>query len=121
MVILDETNDWMIGPLIFNVERGILKQISETYSAKVEASIKDRRIRITSDYEASLDILKLIIYTVEGIKSAVVELSPEPSPDVRSSDRQETYENILRHVMESTNTIIKPKTSHKCGHGVSAM
>lgn len=122
MVRLHSVNDLPIVKLRNNVERGILKQISETYGAKVEASAQDQAIRITSDYETSLDILRLIIHTLKNIKSAVVEFSSEYKPDLQASNSQkEIYMTILRHVMQSTNTIVRAKSSDELDQEVSIM
>ena len=103
--------------LIHVVERGILKQLSETYGSKVEASTIDRALRITSDYETCVDILRLIIQTISNINSQEVDFPIEHQPKARSmkarsmGPQAETYGTFVREVMQSTNTIIEPVTS----------
>lgn len=92
-------------------ERGILKQISETYGARVEASTRDRALRITSDYETCVDILRLIIQTLGSIKSYEVDFPVESRPNLQSSSpHMNKYETFIREIMQSTNIIIKAVT-----------
>ena len=91
--------------LIVLPDRAILKQIAETYSAKVEALSKECIIRITSDYETCLDILKLIVHTVNNIRSYDIELSKELNVNLYS--HKETQNVFLQQVMRSTNTVLE--------------
>ena len=95
--------------LTTDIGRAILKQIAETYSSKVEASSKDCIIRVTSDYETSLDIYKLTIHTISNIKSCNVDLSAELVNDVQG--RTDVPDDVLKQVMESTNTVIEVNQS----------
>lgn len=100
----------VLSELTAITERSILTQISETYGAKVEASSRDQVIRVTSDHDTCLDILKLIIHTLGNIESSTISLpagfkgvpqSQGPIPD------KDTHEAIIGQVMQLTNTIIR--------------
>lgn len=100
--------------LTFVLERSILKQISETYGAKVEASNRDEAIRITSDYETCLDILKLIIHTLGNIKCSTIDLPPgfkRSSGSQGSDPDKDTRDAIVNQVMQLTNTIVRETTA----------
>ena len=102
----------VIIELILIIERSILKQISETYGAKVEASTRDQAIRLTSDFETCLDILKLIVHTLNNIRSSDVGFPAEFSPDLLAlGAHKDAGHQILRQIMQSTNTIIKETVS----------
>jgi len=100
--------------------RGILKQISETYGAKVEVSPQRQAIRVTSDYETCLDILKLIIHTTENIRSSLVNFPADFRPKLRSSNPLKEYEVIIQQIMQSTNTIIRGETATALNREVRA-
>ena len=91
-------------------ERDILKLISTGYGSKVEARLEDRIIRVTSDYESCVDIIKLLVYTVENIEVSMVELN-----DGLKSPRDSTLLNdtALRQLEEYTNTLLRPQRNSR--------
>ena len=89
-----------------DAERGILKQMSETYGAKIQASRHDRVVRVTSDHDTCLDVLKVIIFTLENIRSAEIEPTP-PNSDSKTVPYFQNDIAMLKQVEQSTNTVIK--------------
>lgn len=84
--------------------------MSETYGAKVEASSRDQAIRVTSDHDTCLDILKLIIHTLGNIKISVIDLPATLKGVPRSTnsaDKDSYQDAIIAQVMQLTNTIIR--------------
>ncbi|KAL6713273.1 hypothetical protein ACLMJK_008738 [Lecanora helva] len=105
--------------LVVKHERRILKQISQTYGAKVEASPQDQTIRVTSDCETSLDILKLIEQTLESIKRAFIQLSPESVSNLKfPSLATDSAKAMMNHIMQSTNTVIRFKAWPQSDRGI---
>ena len=82
--------------------------MSDTFGAKVEASTEDQVIRITSDYETSIDIMKLIMHTLDNIKLSRVEAPVNliPAPRAQNPQKPFFFANI-RQVMQHTNTVIR--------------
>lgn len=93
------------------VERGILKQLSESYGAKISASKKNRIIRVTSDYDTCLDVLKIIVLTLENVRAEEYDLPVQFKRHRRSEDFHEPGQTMLRQVEQLTNTIIETKSS----------
>lgn len=85
--------------------------MSETYGAKVEASSRDQVIRVTSDHDTCLDILKLIIHTLGNIQVSVIDLPATmkgvPRSTNSASDKDSYQDAIIAQVMQLTNTIIR--------------
>ena len=91
-----------------DAERGILKQMSETYGAKIQASRHDRVVRVTSDHDTCLDVLKVIIFILGNIRSS--EIQPTPlNPDSNTVPYYQTDTAMLKQVEQLTNTVIKAK------------
>ena len=91
-----------------DAERGILKQMSETYGAKIQASRHDRVVRVTSDHDTCLDVLKVIIFILGNIRSSDIEPIPL-NPDSKIVSYYQTETAMLKQVEELTNTVIKAK------------
>ena len=89
-----------------DAERGILKQMSETYGAKIQASRHDRVVRVTSDHDTCLDVLKVIIFTLDNIRSSEIEPTP-PNSDSKTVPYLQTDTAMLKQVEQLTNTVIK--------------
>ena len=102
------------------IARGILKQISQTFNAKIELSLTGQAMRVTSDYETCQDILKLIIHTVSNIRSSALDFPAELRPKLRSSSPLKELDSILDQIMKSTNTIIKKGAEPAVTREVSA-
>ena len=99
-----------------DAERGILKQMSETYGAKIQASRHDRVVRVTSDHDTCLDVLKVIIFTMENIRSSDIEPTP-PNSNSKTVQYFQTDTTMLKQVEQLTNTVIKAKiTANRHGH-----
>ena len=89
-------------------ERGILKQMSETYGAKIQASRRDQVMRVTSDHDTCLDVLKVIIFILENIRTA--EIEPKLlNTNLKTTQHFEPDTTILKQVEQLTNTAIKAK------------
>ena len=98
----------------------MLKQISESYGAIVEASARDRSISIISDYETSRDIVNLIILTLEGIQSTAANFPSHVKSYVGPlSRRKATYQAIIQGIMQLTGTIIKEASKSSENEDVS--
>ena len=80
--------------------------MSETYGAKIQASRHDRVVRVTSDHDTCLDVLKVIIFTLENIRSAEIEPTP-PNSDSKTVPYFQTDIAMLNQVEQLTNTVIK--------------
>lgn len=93
-----------------DAERGILKQMSETYGAKIQASRQDRVVRVTSDHDTCLDVLKVIIFTLENIRSSEIEPTP-PSSDPKTVPYLQNDTPTLKQVEQLTNTVIKAEST----------
>lgn len=78
----------------------------------MEAWPNDRIIRITSDYDSSLDMLKLFIRMIENVKVGVIDLydSIEGSG---ANQREKLDDGVLRQVEEYTSTVIEPEKHRK--------
>lgn len=83
-------------------ERDILKLISKSYDSKVEAWPQDRIIRITSDYDSCVDILKFFVHTLESIRVSTID-GQESTPFPKKLN-----DVVLRQIEEYTNTIFRP-------------
>ena len=83
-------------------ERDILKLISRSYDSKVEAWPQHRIIRITSDYDNGVDIVRLLVHTIENIKQSNIDLDVDLISRQGSPDRA-----MLRHIDEYTNTLVR--------------
>jgi len=94
------------------VERGILRQLSESYGAKIEASQRDR-IRVTSDYGTCLDVLKVIVLTLENIHCVEFDLPVQFKKNIYSGDFHESGQSMLRQIQELTNTTIETRSTEK--------
>ena len=82
--------------------------MSETYGAKIQASRHDRVLRVTSDHDTCLDVLKVIIFIIENIRTSEIE------PKLLKTDHKTTLHfepdtAILKQVEQLTNTVIKAK------------
>ena len=90
-------------------ERNILKLMSRTYDSKVEAWPREHTIRITSDYDNCVDIVKLLIHTITNIKHSKLELDVDSmSHQGSKSPRRELDGNMLQQIEGYTNTLIRP-------------
>ena len=91
-------------------ERGILKQMSETYGAKIQASRHDRVMRVTSDYDTCLDVLKVIIFILENIRTS--EIEPKLlNMNLKAALYFQPDTTMLKQVEQLTNTVIKAKST----------
>ena len=100
LIYLSQTNHY--------AERGILKQMSETYGAKIQASRHDQVMRVTSDHDTCLDVLKVIIFILENIR--ISEIEPKLlNTDLKIVQYFEPDTTILKQVEQLTNTVIKAK------------
>ena len=91
-----------------DAERGILKQMSETYGAKIQASRHDRVMRVTSDHDNCLDVLKVIIFILESIRTS--EIEPKLlNTNLKSALHFEPDTTMLKQVEQLTNTVIIAK------------
>ena len=90
-------------------ERDILKLISRSYDAKVEAWPEDHIIRITSDYDNCVDVVKLLIHTLENIKQSKINLDVDSMSNSGSTPpRRKLGGAMLRQIEEYTNTLVRP-------------
>ena len=84
--------------------------MSETYGAKIQASRHDRVMRVTSDYDTCLDVLKVIIFILGNIRTSEIEpklLNTNP----KAALYFEPDTTMLRQVEQLTNTVIKAKST----------
>lgn len=82
--------------------------MSRTYDSKVEAWPQDRIIRITSDYDNCVDIVKLLVHTIKNIKYTKLELDVDSTSNQEStSPRRKLDKVMLRQIEEYTNTLIR--------------
>lgn len=89
-------------------ERNILKLMSRTYDSKVEAWPRDRIIRITSDYDNCVDIVKLLVHTIKNIRYTKLELDADStSKQSSTSPRRKLNPAMLGQISEYTNTLIR--------------
>ena len=90
--------------------------MSETYGAKIQASRHDRVMRVTSDHDTCLDVLKVIIFILENIRTSEIE------PKLLKTDHKtalhfEPDTDMLKQVEQLTNTVIKAKfTANRLGN-----
>ena len=93
-----------------DAERGILKQMSETYGAKIQASRHDRILRVTSDHDTCLDVLKVIIFMLENIRTS--EIEPKLlNTNLKTAIYFEPDTTMLKQVEQLTNTVIKARST----------
>lgn len=101
--------------LIMVAERDILKLISRSYDSKVEAWPQHRIVRITSDYDNGVDIVRLLAHTIENIKQSKIDLDVDSMSHQGSpAPRRELDRAMLRQLDEYTNTLVR-----SYGKGVS--
>ncbi len=96
-----------------------MKQLSESYGAKIDASPRNRILRVTSDYNTCLDVLKVIVLTVENIRSVEFDLPVQLKKDLYSGNFHEPGQGMLRQVQQLTNTVIQTKSTEAWRRGVS--
>ena len=90
------------------VERDILKLISRSYDSKVEAWPQEYIIRITSDYDNCVDIIKLLLYTLDNIKTSTIDLDVDLMSHKGSTPPpRELNDVMLRQIEEYTNTLVR--------------
>ncbi len=81
--------------------------MSETYGAKIQASRHDRVMRVTSDHDTCLDVLKVIIFILENIRTSEIE------PMLLNTNLKTAlyfeHDTMLKHVEQLTNTVIRAK------------
>ena len=95
--------------LIFLVERDILKLISKSYDSKVEAWPQAPIVRITSDYDNCVDVIKILISTIENINVSTVDLDDDSmSKQGSTSARGKLDKAILSQLEDYTNTLVEP-------------
>ena len=91
-------------------DRHILKQISRSYDSKVEAWPQEHIIRITSDYDNCLEILKLLIHTLENIQVSTIDLAADSMSNEDSMPfPRKLNEVVLRQIEKYTNTLVRPE------------
>ncbi|CAD6569113.1 MAG: hypothetical protein ASARMPRED_002413 [Alectoria sarmentosa] len=94
--------------LILNHKRDILKLISRSYDSKVEAWPQEYIIRITSDYDNCVDIIKLLLYTLDNIKTSTIDLDVDLMSHKGSTPPpRELNDVMLRQIEEYTNTLVR--------------
>lgn len=82
--------------------------MSRTYDSKVEAWPQDRIIRITSDYDNCVDIVKLLVHTIKNIRFTKLEVDVDSTSNQEStSPRRELNKAMFRQIEKYTNTLIR--------------
>lgn len=82
--------------------------MSRTYDSKVEAWPQDHIIRITSDYDNCVDIVKLLVHTIKSIKYSKLEIDVDSTSNQEStSPRKGLDKAMLRQIEQYTNTLIR--------------
>ena len=102
-------------------ERDILKLISSTYDAKVEAWPQQHIIRITSDYDNCLDIFKLFLHTLDNIKVSTIDVNVVSMPHTGSAPHPKRLkDHILQKIEGYTNTLVRSQdtSSKKVSTGI---
>ena len=87
-----------------------MKLISRSYDSKVEAWPQDRIIRITSDYDNCVDILKLLVHTLENIRSSTIEIDVNSTLEQDSAPSSKKLNDVMLRLIENyTDTLIRPQ------------
>ena len=68
-------------------------------------------MRITSDYDTCLDIVKVIAFTLGNIQTSEIELPAHLKSHLKSPSFEEPEASVLRQVEKLTNTVIKSRSS----------
>lgn len=76
-------------------------------------------MRITSDYDTCLDILKVITFILGQIQSTNVDLPAVLRSNMKSALYTVPDNAVLRQVEELTNTVIETKPANHAGREVS--
>ena len=77
-------------------------------------------MRITSDYDTCLDILKLITFTLGNTHSSKIDLPITLRSHSKSALYAEPDNAMLRQVEKLTNTVIETKATNDSGRQVSS-
>ena len=94
--------------LILLAERDILKLMSKSYDSKVEAWPQAPIVRITSDYDNCVDVIKILISAIKNIKVSTVDLDDD-SVSRQSAPARGMLDNaLLGQIEEYTNTLVEP-------------
>ena len=87
-----------------------MKLISRSYDSKVEAWSQDRIIRITSEYDNCVDILKLLVHTLENIRSSTIEIDVNSTSEEDSASSHKKLNDVMLRLIENyTDTLVRPK------------
>ena len=91
-------------------ERDILKQISESYDAKVEAWPRAPIVRVTSDYDSCVDVVRILARTLRSIKTSSIniELASTSGPG-SMFPRRKLDDATLLQIEKYTNTLVEPE------------
>lgn len=68
-------------------------------------------MRITSDYDTCLDIVKVIAFTLGNIRTSGIELPAHLKSRLKSPSIEEPEASVLRQVEKLTNTVMKSRSS----------
>ena len=84
--------------------------MSRSYDSKVEAWPQDRIIRITSDYDSCVDVLKLLIHTLESIRSSTIEIDVNSTSEQDSAPGPKKLNDVMLRLIENyTDTLVRPQ------------
>ena len=95
--------------LILLAERDIMKLISKSYDSKVEAWPQAPIVRITSEYDNCVDVIKILRSTIKNIKVSTVNLNDDLVSGLGSNSARGKLDNaVLGQLEKYTNTLVKP-------------
>lgn len=84
--------------------------MSRSYDSKVEAWPQDRIIRITSDYDNCVDVLKLLIHTLESIRSSTIEIDVNSTSEQDPASGPKKLNDVMLRLIENyTDTLVRPQ------------
>ena len=83
--------------------------MSETYGARIQAYRHDRVLRVMSDHDTCLDVLKVIIFILENIR--ISDIEPMLLNNLKTALYFEHDTTMLKHVEQLTNTVIRAKST----------
>ena len=87
-----------------------MKLISRSYDSKVEAWPQDRIIRITSDWDNCIDVLKLLIHTLENVRSSTIEVDVNSTSEQDSTPIPKKLNDVMLRLIENyTDTLVRPQ------------
>ena len=87
-----------------------MKLISRSYDSKVEAWPQDRIIRITSDYDNCVDVLKLLVHTLENVRSSTIEIDVNSTSEQDSAPSSKKLNDVMLRLIEHyTDTLVRPQ------------